>query len=194
MPRSVPSPSWAAPRAVTPTGCEKRSRTRTPAGLSIYPPFPSRTREIVLLSAPGGVEPRGSREPASLLVDYLVGASRARGTFMIARAELRRPEERPLRGTRAPRRALALVVIRRRQTRLLAIDTCRGGPDNDERDGGDGDGHRDDVRIRRIRPKRRVSVVLARTRGMTSYPRGLEETRPCGCACWCERDRLMREG
>lgn len=32
----------------------KRPRTRTPADLSIYPLFPSRTREIVLLSAPHG--------------------------------------------------------------------------------------------------------------------------------------------
>lgn len=57
-------------------------KRRTPAGLLIYPLFPSRTKVIVLLSE----EPRDFHERASFLVDYLVGALRARRTFMVARA------------------------------------------------------------------------------------------------------------
>lgn len=60
-----------------------------------------------------GVKPRGSREPASLLVDYLVGASRARGTFMVARAGRRL--HHPTMSLRDTRAFDGFAVICRRQ-------------------------------------------------------------------------------
>lgn len=150
---TIPEPHPARPHRLA----AKTPRTRTPAGLSIYPAFSLSNERNVLLSAPRGVNREVSRasQPPRRLSHRRV--SRPRDVHGLARAGSTTPINRRYRGTRVstdPRRS---------------ADTWRliraGGPDNGERDGGDDEEPPRQRWQTRTRPRRRVSVVLARREG-----------------------------
>jgi len=126
---------------------KRREHAPAAARLSIYP-LPPRCRGIPL-----SVDPR---EPASLLVDYLLGGvSRAR-TFMVAFVA-----RQDISDSSAGCRFATI------QSRLLMRLTRAGGDDH-------GDDHGDHQPSTDGRPRRRVSVVLE--------PPRVAEKRVRGCA------------